>query len=347
MSPAAASTGCSTARRGRPHRAARLVEALARAIAEAHRKGLVHRDLKPANILLEQDGTPKIADFGLAKILDSDGGLTKTQAILGSPSYMAPEQAEGRSDLIGPATDVYALGAILYVLLTGRPPFKAATPLETMSQVKSTEPVPPSRFQPGLPRDIETICLKCLEKTPSRRYTTALALAEDLRRYQLGEPILARPARAWERAVEMGAAAADGGGAFGGGRGRDRPGRRPRRLAVASGRVQGPGRSSPPGTGPRTKAAGPRRRCARSSGSRPASLSTRAAPSARRAKWAGACSGSPARLSWPSTPATATWRMWPDATWPPVSRISCGCEGLALTKTGCGRSLSARTAASP
>ena len=185
-----------------PDRAARLLEALARAIAEAHRKGLVHRDLKPANILLEQDGTPKIADFGLAKVLDSDGGLTKTQAILGSPSYMAPEQAEGRSDLIGPATDVYALGAILYVLLTGRPPFKAATPLETMSQLKSTEPVPPSRFQPGLPRDIETICLKCLEKTPSRRYTTALALAEDLRCYQLGEPILALPARAWERAVK-------------------------------------------------------------------------------------------------------------------------------------------------
>jgi eukaryotic-like serine/threonine-protein kinase len=182
-----------------PEAAARLVESLARAIAIAHRKGLVHRDLKPANILLEQDGSPKIADFGLAKNLDWDGGLTKTQAILGSPSFMAPEQAEGQSDLIGAVSDVYALGAILYVLLAGRPPFKAATPLETMSQVKSVEPMAPSRFQRGLPRDIETICLKCLEKTPARRYTTAESLAEDLRRFQAGEPILARPARSWDR----------------------------------------------------------------------------------------------------------------------------------------------------
>lgn len=185
-----------------PADAARLVEALARAIAMAHRKGLVHRDLKPANILLEPDGSPKIADFGLAKNLDWDGGLTKTQAILGSPSFMAPEQAEGKSDQIGAVTDVYALGAVLYVLLAGRPPFKAATPLETMSQVKSVEPVAPSRFQPGLPRDIETICLKCLEKTPGRRYATAEALAEDLRRFQADEPILARPARWWDRASE-------------------------------------------------------------------------------------------------------------------------------------------------
>ena len=182
--------------------AARLVEALARGIAEAHNKGLIHRDLKPANILLERDGSPKIADFGLAKIVDSDGGVTKTQAILGSPSFMAPEQAEGLSDLVGAATDVYALGAILYVLLAGRPPFKAATPLETMAQVKSAEPVPPCRFQPGLARDIETICLKCLEKSPGRRYASAFALAEDLRRFQSGEPILARPARAWERAAK-------------------------------------------------------------------------------------------------------------------------------------------------
>ncbi len=186
----------------KPARAARIVEALARGIAEAHHKGLIHRDLKPGNILLERDETPKIADFGLAKILDSDGGLTKTQAILGSPSYMAPEQAEGLGDQVGVATDVYALGAILYTLLAGRPPFKAATPLETMAQVKSAEPVPPSRFQPGLPRDIDTLCLKCLEKSPGRRYASAAELGEDLRRFQSGEPILARPARAWERAAK-------------------------------------------------------------------------------------------------------------------------------------------------
>ncbi len=185
-----------------PAAAAKLVEALARAIAVAHRKGLIHRDLKPANILLEPDGSPKIADFGLAKNLEREAGLTRTQAILGSPSFMAPEQAEGLSDQVGAATDVYALGAILYVLLAGRPPFKAATALETMSQVKSAEPVPPSRFQPGVPRDIETICLKCMEKSSGRRYATAVALGEDLHRFLSGEPILARPARVWERAFK-------------------------------------------------------------------------------------------------------------------------------------------------
>jgi tetratricopeptide (TPR) repeat protein len=179
---------------------ARLVEVLARAIAEAHRRGIIHRDLKPANILLDADAHPKVADFGLAKILDSDHGLTRTQTVLGSPSYMAPEQADGRALLVGPATDVYALGAILYELLTGRPPFRAATALETLAQVKETEPIPPSRLQPGLPRDLQTICLRCLEKAPSRRYGTAEALADDFRRYLAGEPILARPTPAWERA---------------------------------------------------------------------------------------------------------------------------------------------------
>ncbi len=180
--------------------AARLVEIIGRAIAEAHRQGIVHRDLKPANILLDASGRPKVADFGLAKILGSDDGLTKTRAVLGSPSYMAPEQAAGDASLIGPTTDVYSLGAILYELLTGRPPFRSATPLETLAQVKDTDPVPPSRFQPGLRGDIETICLKCLEKSPSRRYATAEDLAEDLRRLLAGEPILAHPAATWERA---------------------------------------------------------------------------------------------------------------------------------------------------
>jgi eukaryotic-like serine/threonine-protein kinase len=180
--------------------AARLVETLARAIAEAHRRGIVHRDLKPANILMDAGGQPKVADFGLAKIVDSDDGLTKTNLVIGSPSYMAPEQAEGNARSVGMTVDVYALGAILYELLTGRPPFRAATALETLEQVKAVEPVPPSRFQPGLPRNLETICLKCLEKSPSRRYATSEALAEDLRRHLAGEPILARRARLRERA---------------------------------------------------------------------------------------------------------------------------------------------------
>ena len=177
--------------------AASLVEIMARAIAEAHELGIVHRDLKPANVLLDENGRPKVADFGLAKILGSDGGLTRTSAVVGSPSYMAPEQAEGDGNQIGPRTDVYALGAILYELLTGRPPFRAATALETLAHVKNADPVPPSRIQPGLPGEIETICLKCLEKQPARRYETALALAEDLRRFQAGEPILAQDPALW------------------------------------------------------------------------------------------------------------------------------------------------------
>jgi WD40 repeat protein len=177
-----------------------LVEGLARGMAEAHRLGVVHRDLKPANILLAADGTPKITDFGLAKALDSEGGLTRTESILGSPSYMAPEQAEGRAKQVGPAADTYALGAILYELLTGRPPFQAATALETMQQVREAEPVRPSRLRPGLARDVETICLTCLHKDPTKRYATAGALSEDLRRFQAGEPIRARPP-AWHEHV--------------------------------------------------------------------------------------------------------------------------------------------------
>jgi eukaryotic-like serine/threonine-protein kinase len=183
-----------------PREAARLVETLAGAMAEAHRQGVVHRDLKPGNILLTPEGVPKVADFGLAKLLNVESGLTRTDSVLGSPSYMAPEQAEGRTKDVGPAADIYALGAILYELLTGRPPFRGATVLETLQQVKTAEPVPPSRLVPGLPRDLETIALKCLQKEPSKRYGSATALAEDLRRFQAGESILARPVGSLERA---------------------------------------------------------------------------------------------------------------------------------------------------
>jgi WD40 repeat protein/tRNA A-37 threonylcarbamoyl transferase component Bud32 len=182
-----------------PREAARLVETLARAMAEAHRQGVVHRDLKPGNILLTSDGTAKVADFGLAKLLNVESGLTRTDSVLGSPSYMAPEQAEGKTKDVGPTADIYALGAILYELLTGRPPFRGATVLETLQQVKTAELVPPSRLVPGLPRDVETIALKCLQKDPGKRYESATALAEDLRRFQAGEPIVARPVGSVER----------------------------------------------------------------------------------------------------------------------------------------------------
>jgi WD40 repeat protein len=176
------------------HRAAELAETLARAVHHAHRQGIVHRDLTPGNVLLTKAGQPKITDFGLAKVLVGGGPtLTQSGMILGTPIYMAPEQAAGRAKAIGPATDVYALGAVLYELLTGRPPFKAETPLETLQQVQSQEPVPPSRLQPKLPRDLTTICLKCLQKAPERRYGSAETLAEDLRHFQAGEPIRARP----------------------------------------------------------------------------------------------------------------------------------------------------------
>jgi WD40 repeat protein len=182
--------------------AALLVEPLAQAVHYAHQQGVIHRDLKPANVLLTADGMPKITDFGLAKQLDGDLGQTRSGALLGTPPYMAPEQAEGKTRQIGPATDVYGLGAILYELLTGRPPFRGATALETVEQVRFTEPVSPGRLVPKLPRDLETICLKCLRKEPHQRYPSAGALADDLRRFVTGQPIQARPIRGWERAVK-------------------------------------------------------------------------------------------------------------------------------------------------
>ncbi len=181
-----------------------LVQTLARAMHHAHQKGIVHRDLKPANVLLSSDGTPKITDFGLAKRLEGDSGQTQSGAVLGTPSYMAPEQADGRVHEIGPHSDVYALGAVLYELLTGRPPFRAATLMLTLSEVLAKDPEPPSRLNPKVPRDLETICLKALAKAPARRYSSALTLAQDLERYAAGEPITARregPAsRLWRRA---------------------------------------------------------------------------------------------------------------------------------------------------
>jgi serine/threonine protein kinase/WD40 repeat protein/Tfp pilus assembly protein PilF len=173
--------------------AAHVVETLARTMHYAHQRGIVHRDLKPANILLTADGAVKITDFGLAKIVVGGEMQTQTGLILGTPSYMAPEQAAGKAKAVGPAADVYALGAILYEMLTGRPPFRAETPLETLHQAQEDEPISPSRLQPKLPRDVATVCLKCLQKEPGRRYPTAAALAEDLRRFLAGEPITARP----------------------------------------------------------------------------------------------------------------------------------------------------------
>jgi tetratricopeptide (TPR) repeat protein len=182
-----------------PRDAAELLEALARAAHYAHERGIVHRDLKPANVLLTADGRPKITDFGLAKQLEGDAGKTQSGSVLGTPSYMAPEQAAGDVKTIDARTDVYALGATLYELLTGRPPFKGTSLLDTLEQVRFAEPVPPSRLQMKVPRDLETVCLKCLRKEPPKRYESALALAEDLRRYLNHEPIRARPVGPFER----------------------------------------------------------------------------------------------------------------------------------------------------
>ncbi|MGA2255237.1 MAG: bifunctional serine/threonine-protein kinase/formylglycine-generating enzyme family protein [Thermoguttaceae bacterium] len=183
-----------------PKEAAELVVTVAEAVEYAHRQGVIHRDIKPPNILIDSRGRPRITDFGLAKRVDSGSDLTATGQVLGTPSYMPPEQAAGQIRAVGPAADVYGLGAVLYSALTGRPPFQAATPLETLHQVIEREPVALRQLNAAVPRDLETIVLKCLEKSVPRRYATAQALAEDLRRYLEGRPILARPVGPWDRA---------------------------------------------------------------------------------------------------------------------------------------------------
>jgi serine/threonine protein kinase len=204
-----------------PHEAAALVATLARAMHHAHENGIVHRDLKPANVLMVSGGVvsgewstdssptthyspltthqPKIADFGLAKRLQSSAGLTRTGYILGTPAYMAPEQAAGQNKDVGPAADVYGLGAILYEMLTGRPPFRAEADVMVLQQVLDREPARPRRFAAGVPRDLETICLKCLHKQPAQRYASAVALAEDLERFLAGQSIRARPLNVAQR----------------------------------------------------------------------------------------------------------------------------------------------------
>jgi serine/threonine protein kinase len=199
--------------------AATLMRTLADAVQFAHDRGVVHRDLKPANVLLSisqpgspsdssptlagggrlGDAIPKITDFGLAKRLDGAPGQTESGAVLGTPCYLAPEQAEGKTQEIGPAADVYALGAILYECLTGRPPFQGESTLDTLEQVRSCEPLPPSRLQPKIPRDLETVCLKCLQKPPAKRYASAADLSADLARFLSGEPIRARRTPLWEQ----------------------------------------------------------------------------------------------------------------------------------------------------
>jgi eukaryotic-like serine/threonine-protein kinase len=182
-----------------PQRCVEIVQTLARAMDRAHAAGLVHRDLKPANVLVRSDGTLKVTDFGLVKRIEDDSGQTQAGAVMGTPNYMAPEQARGETD-VGPSADVYALGAILYALLTGRPPFQGPNAVETLLQLRNNEPLPPSRLQPKVPRDLETICLKAIQKEAAKRYNSAAELAEDLRRFQTGEPIKARPVGLPERA---------------------------------------------------------------------------------------------------------------------------------------------------
>jgi tetratricopeptide (TPR) repeat protein/predicted Ser/Thr protein kinase len=179
--------------RADPRASARVVALVAEAVHHAHQRGILHRDLKPANILIDERGEPHVTDFGLARRIEGDVDLTRSGLILGTPAYMSPEQAKGIKGTLTTATDVYGLGSILYALLTGRAPHSGSTFVETLDLVREVSPEPPSRQNPNVPRDLEIICLKCLEKDPKRRYPDAQALADDLRRWLSGEPIMARP----------------------------------------------------------------------------------------------------------------------------------------------------------
>ena len=176
-----------------PTTAARYVQAIAAAIHHAHEQGVLHRDLKPSNVLIDETDQPRITDFGLAKLFETGSDITLSGQVLGSPNFMPPEQAAGRNEEVGPQSDLYSLGAILYHLLTGRPPFAAQTVQATLAKVLQAEPLAPRALNEAVPRDLETICLKCLEKDPRRRYRTAQELADELGRFLRGEPIVARP----------------------------------------------------------------------------------------------------------------------------------------------------------
>jgi serine/threonine-protein kinase len=187
--------------------AAVLMVKLARAVAFAHQNGVLHRDLKPSNILLTREGEPQISDFGLAKQLSTSWDapeVTRSGQIIGTPAYMAPEQAGGSSgDKVGPAADVYALGTIFFEMLTGRKPFEGDHGLEVLMRIKSEEPTPPRRLRPEIPRELDSVCLKCLNKDPARRYPTAAALAEDLERWLHGKPLVNHPSGLWRRLLRL------------------------------------------------------------------------------------------------------------------------------------------------
>src|SRR5438034_10866250 len=175
-----------------PRRAAELIAKVASTVHYAHEHRILHRDIKPGNILLDAKGEPHLTDFGLARLVESESTVTRTMEVLGTPSYMAPEQAVGNNAAVSSVTDIYGLGAVLYQLLTGQPPFAGGTTYETIKLLLDTEPRQPRLLNPKINRDLSTICLKCLEKDPKRRYSSALALAEDLERWLKHEPILAR-----------------------------------------------------------------------------------------------------------------------------------------------------------